>query len=129
MNNLFMLAKSADFTNTTFCEKTANIWQFVGYFIFWFKIIIPLLIIILGVIDLGKAVVSSKDDEIKKAAGTLGKRVVIGVVIFFLPTIVYMLFGLVKIDHDKGAKDCYECLFRPFKNDCEGAEAITGEDE
>lgn len=125
MNNLFMLAK---FEQNTFCHSTANIWQFVGYFIFWFKIIIPLLIIILGVIDLGKAVVSSDDKEVKKAAGTLGKRVVIGVVIFFLPTIVYMLFGLVNIGHDKGAKECYECLFKPFKNDCNGAEVAGGED-
>ena len=108
--------------NTTFCESTANIWQFVGYFLFWFKIIIPLIIIILGVIDLGKAVVASKDDEVKKASTGLLKRVVIGIVIFFIPTIVYMLFGLVNIGHGsgKGAHTCYECLLKPFKTTCEG---------
>ncbi len=123
-NLLIMGAKTMD--KTDFCTSTANIWQFVGYFLFWFKIIIPLLIIILGMIDLGKAVVAQKDDEIKKATSSIIKRVVIGIVIFFIPTIVYLFFGLVGLrsgddKNDKsGIQMCYKCLLKPFKTKCEG---------
>ena len=50
-----------------FCYKSARIWQIVGYIIAIVKIIIPLVIIILGVIDLGRAVVSSDQKIIKDA--------------------------------------------------------------
>ena len=51
-----------------FCSETKDVWSLVGKILGVFKIVIPLLIIIFGMIDLGKAVVASKDDEVKKAA-------------------------------------------------------------
>ena len=45
-----------------FCTKTKAIWVLVGRILGIFKIVIPLLVIIFGMIDLGKAVVASKDD-------------------------------------------------------------------
>ena len=45
-----------------FCANTANIWQVVGYVLLAFKIVIPILLIIFGMLDLGKAVIASKDD-------------------------------------------------------------------
>ena len=53
-----------------FCTNTANIWQIVGYVLLIFKIVIPILLIIFGILDLGKAVIASKEDEIKKATGS-----------------------------------------------------------
>ena len=50
-----------------FCASTANIWQLIGYVLLVFKIVIPILLIVFGMLDLGKAVVASKDDEIKKS--------------------------------------------------------------
>ena len=66
-----------------FCSKTKSVWVLVGKLLSVFKIVIPLLIIIFGMIDLGKAVVASKDDEIKKAAKSLGFRALAGILIFF----------------------------------------------
>ena len=76
-----------------FCYKTASIWQVVGYISFILKIVIPLIIIILGIVNLAKAVTSNDDKAVSKAAGTLIKKIVIGVVIFFIPTIVWLYFG------------------------------------
>lgn len=81
-------------TASTFCSDTKEIWQFVGTIVTIFKIVIPVLIIILGSIDLGKAVVASDDKAIKSATGILVKRIIMGVVIFFIPTIVRALFNL-----------------------------------
>ena len=95
----------------TFCADTTDIWQFVGWVLMVFKIVIPLLLIIFGMVDLGKAVVGSKDDEIKKATNSLMKRAIAGVIIFFIPTIVGFIFGLVDIE--KTWTMCKDCLVSP----------------
>ena len=59
-----------------------------------FQIGIPIILIVLGLLDLGKAVVASKDDEIKKAQGMLVKRAIYAVAVFFVVTIVTLVFGL-----------------------------------
>ena len=48
--------------NSGFCANTANIWQIVGIILLVVKIVIPILLIIWGMLDLGKAVVAANDD-------------------------------------------------------------------
>lgn len=113
-------------TANGFCTQTANIWQIVGYVLLVFKIVIPLLLIILGMLDLGKAVIASKDDEIKKSIVSLVKRAIAAVVIFLLPTIVSFLIGIVGgLNKDKNLQDDYEvcrkCIVNP-NNDCKAAD-------
>lgn len=55
---------------------------------------IPILLILMGSIDLGKAVLSSDDKEIKGATGRLIKRVVAAVAVFFVVTIVNLVMGM-----------------------------------
>lgn len=61
------------------------------------RIIVPILVILLGMLDLAKAVIASKEDEMKKAQQKFIKRVVIGVVIFFVPLIVNLVMDLADI--------------------------------
>lgn len=110
-----------------FCAKTANIWQIVGYVLLVFKIAIPILLIVFGIIDLGKAVIASKEDEIKKATGSLVRRAIAAVVIFLLPTIVTFIMGLVTDFANSGASEdfdiCKACISRP--NDTSVCDAET----
>ena len=62
-----------------------------------------LMLILFGMIDLGKAVIAGKEDEMKKAQGTLIKRVIYAVAIFLVITIVTFVTGLI------GSKDWREC--------------------
>lgn len=107
-------------TANGFCAGTASIWQLVGNILTIFKIVIPILILIFGMIDLGKAVIASKDDEIKKAAKMLLIRILVGLVIFFIPTLVGFIFTIVgsfndvKADYDI----CAACISSPKSNDC-----------
>lgn len=55
---------------------------------------IPIILILLGMLDLGKAVVASKEDEIKNAQKLLVKRAVYAIAIFFVVLIVQVVFGL-----------------------------------
>ena len=109
-------------TSAGFCAESANIWQVVGYVLLVFKIVIPLLVIILGMIDLGKAVVAGKDDEVKKNIKSLMWRAIAAVVIFFIPTLVSLIMGLVSNFSDSGAKSdfdiCRQCISSPGKGKC-----------
>ena len=97
-----------------FCAGTATIWQLVGKILFVFKIVIPILVLIFGMIDLGKAVVASKDDEIKKAAKSLLFRALAGILIFFIPTIVGFCFTLADgFNADGDYSICEQCITNP----------------
>lgn len=61
------------------------------------RVIVPILVIVFGLIDLGKAVIASKEDEMKKAQNTFIKRVIIGVVVFFVPVVVNIVMELADI--------------------------------
>lgn len=63
---------------------------------------IPIILIILGMIDLGKAVVASKEDEIKSAQKMLIKRCIYAVAIFFVVFIVTLVFNLLSTTGDSG---------------------------
>lgn len=56
---------------------------------------IPIILILMGTIDLGKAVISSDDKEIKASTGRLVKRIVYAVIIFFMVTIVSLVMSLI----------------------------------
>ena len=100
----------------TFCADTANIWHLVGLVVYILKIVIPLVLIVLGMVDLGKAVVSSDEKAINKAVGSLIKRFIAAVVVFFIPTIVNAVFGLVGVMSGEEHSDyttCVSCLTDP----------------
>ncbi len=108
-----------------FCSNTANIWQVVGIVLLVFKIIIPILLIIWGMLDLGKAVIASKDDEIKKATKSLAFRAISAVVIFFIPTIVNVVMGMISNFSESGAQEdwevCRTCISNPNDPTCADA--------
>lgn len=77
------------------CEGLLPIVQFVKRGIFpIIQIGVPILLIVMGSIDLGKAVMSSDDKEIKGATGKLIKRAIAAVAVFFVVTVVSLLMGM-----------------------------------
>lgn len=77
------------------------------------QIIIPILLIVFGTIDLGKAVISSEDKEVKAAQSRLIKRCIYAVAIFFVVTLVTIVMNLVttandsNIDNATGWSNCW----------------------
>lgn len=102
------------------CIKTSEIWQFVGYGLFAIKIIIPLVIMIFGMIDFTKAVMSGDDKTIKSAGASLIKRLVLCACIFFIPSVISLIFKLVDNTSTfvQGAAPCEECLTDPTGETC-----------
>lgn len=90
------------------CEMDLGpVWDIVGFIVdaIWFGI--PLLLIILGSIDLGKAVIASKEDEVKKAWKAFGRRFLYAVAVFAVVWVVTLVFDTVgKLDlNDVTASD------------------------
>ncbi len=96
------------------CGKIKEPLMFLGRVVLIVKILIPILIIVFGIIDFFHAIVGSKDDEIRKSAKSLLFRIVAGVIIFFIPTIISVLFSLISdFGNIKGEFDaCQKCIFR-----------------
>lgn len=75
--------------------KFAPIWNVVGIVINIIWIGVPILLIVLGSIDLGKAVISSKEDEVKKAKKSLLNRFLYAVLVFCVVWIVQIVMGAI----------------------------------
>lgn len=124
--DVFMLLLDETVAAISFCSKTASVWQLVGRVLFVFKIVIPILLIVFGMLDLGKAVVGAKDDEIKKALKQLAMRAIAAVVVFLIPTLISFVFTIVdqfsevQSDYDV----CARCISHP--SDCDKSGAIDG---
>ena len=74
---------------------------------------VPIILIIFGMLDLGKAVMAGKEDEIKKNQQMLMKRAIAGVAMFFVVTLVTIIMNLFVtsgsgIDGTNDWKDCWE---------------------
>jgi len=102
---------------TDYCTRLKEPLKFLGRIVFIVKIVIPIVIIAFGIIDLFRAVIGSKDDEIKKSVRSVAFRCIAGVVIFFLPTIISVVFSLISdfanIKGDFNA--CQKCIFNVSK--------------
>ena len=75
---------------------------------------VPILLILYGMFDLAKAVIASKEDEIKNATKLLTKRAIYAVAVFLVVTLVTAVFGLLsstgnnKITNEsKSGIDCW----------------------
>ena len=104
------------------CSQLAGPLKLVGYVLWIFKVAIPVIIVIMGIMDLGKAVTASKDDEIKKAMKQLMIRLVAGLLIFFIPTLIMFVFRLITDFNDVVDETqfeiCEACILRPNSNKC-----------
>lgn len=85
---------AADFATNT-CDTLAPFLKIVGYIVTIFKIVVPLLLVIFGMLDVGKSVVAGKPDEVTKNLKSFAMRCVAAVLIFFIPSIVSVLIDAV----------------------------------
>ncbi len=90
--------------------------KIIGYVISICKWVVPLIIIVLGMIDFSKAVISSDEKAISKATSSLIKRFIAGVVVVLVPTIVMAILNAIKVTNgleNTEFGECTTCLFNP----------------
>jgi len=79
---------------------------------------VPLLLIIFGMLDLGKAVVASKEDEIKKGQQMFIKRLIAAVIVFFVVAVVKLVVGLAA-DEPDSIRGCINAIVN-YNGDSQG---------
>lgn len=72
------------------------------------QVAVPVILIVFGMIDFLKAVMSQKEDEIKKAQGIFVKRLLAGALVFFVIFIVKFVVGFVAVDNSQGIMGCID---------------------
>ena len=76
---------------------------------------VPVLLIIFGMFDLGKAVIAQKEDEIKKGQATFFKRLIAAILVFFVVTIVKLVVQFAA-GEQSDAVSCIDCFIRGGSN-------------
>ena len=86
--------------------------RIAGIFITIIKIIVPIVLVVMGMIDLSKAVAEGKDDSLKKSLISFLNRVIAGILIFFVPSIMLALYKFIDgWDNVRGKYEtCLQCL-------------------
>lgn len=95
----------------------------ISAFVTILKIVVPIILIVLGMLDMAKAVMANEEKEMKEAQKKLIKRLIYAVVIFFVVALVQFLFS--QLDNadgqsgnnvDKGGTtSCINCF---INNNC-----------
>ena len=92
---MFLLAGSCEMT------ELLPVISAVKFILKVIQYVVPVVLIIFGSIDLIKAVIAGKEDDIKKNQQTLFKRIIAAVIVFLVPLIVSVVMGLIGGDDFK----------------------------
>lgn len=88
----------------SYCTTLTPIISIVKTVLYVLQIGIPIVLVLMGTIDLGKAVLSSDDKAIKESTSRLVKRVIAAVAVFFVFTIVKLVMNIISSNKvDTGA--------------------------
>ena len=74
------------------------------------KILVPVILVIMGMIDFTKAVMASDEEKMKKSQKTFITRAIAAVIIFFVMTVVQFIFKEVDKNNANGFTDCMNCI-------------------
>ena len=75
------------------------------------QIAVPVILVIVGSIDLIKGITAQKEDEIKKGQKILVKRLIVAAIIFFSIVIVKLLVSVVASSSEGGnIVECIDCF-------------------
>lgn len=93
--------------------------RLTSYAIILLKTITPVILIFIGMFQLIKAIVAQNEDEMKKARGSLVKKLIAATMIFFIVSIVQFAIKQVADDSEQSsAEACLDCF---INNNCKNA--------
>lgn len=110
--NLFYLLDDINYIGDNFCEtkEVLSVIRMVGYILLIAKLIAPIIIIVIGTLKFYNAIKDGSSDSTLKNAKSLIVRVFVGIIIFFLPTLIHaVLYNFISDD----SKKCEVCLLQP----------------
>lgn len=106
-------------------QEILDAMKIVGYVIQVVRWIAPLMLIVFGMIDFGKASIANDEKALGLATSSLIRRFLASIIIFFIPTIILAILevtdvtGGIEDKNNTSFGKCTKCLFDPA-NECEG---------
>ncbi len=121
---LFTVLDEIEYIGDNFCETKSvlSVMRMVGYVLTLLKVFIPIIIIIWGTLKLYNVVISGTTDSLNKQIKNLVYRVIIGICIFFVPTLVD---AILKNFIPEDAMNCEICVLKPFSCDPDNPSSMT----
>ena len=91
--------------------------EITSWIIVIIEILVPVILVIMGAIDFVKAIISSKDDEMRKAQQVFIKRLITAAIIFFIVAITKLIVSLVS-NNSSESKNIINCIDCFISNKC-----------
>ena len=97
MDILMFLADTTEEVSTLCTENTMKLIMNIAKLVLnVIRILVPIALIVLGSIDIGKAVIAGDEKKIKEAQKPFVRRVIAAVIVFLIPWIVDLVMTLAK---------------------------------
>ncbi len=91
--------------------------RIIHYIYLAIQVVVPIILIIFGMIELAKSLASQKEDEIKKAQGSLFRKLILAVLVFLVFSIVRLVFNFATSDNED-AESVWSCVSQLINGDC-----------
>ena len=78
--------------------------------VFVIQVFVPIALIIMGMIDMGKAVMQQKEDDIKKAQQEFITRLIAAAITFLIITIVKLVINILSNATDSSSGNLMDCV-------------------
>ena len=87
----------------------------VGIIVVGIRIAVPLILIVIGMLDMAQAVMKKKEDDIKTAQNALIKKAIAAGLVFLITFFVDVV--MLVVGHDE-YEACKPCVTSPFGTEC-----------
>lgn len=105
-------------TDAAGCQGLGEVIAIIRNIVTIIQWIVPVILILMGTIDLVKAVTQGKEDDIKKGQKTLITRAIAAVIVFLIPIIVNVIMNFIGKGNDSYA-NCWSAV-----SDCKISDII-----
>ena len=93
------------------CDGLGPVLRIVGIVVWGIKVVVPIVLIVVGMLDLAKAVGEKSEDKIKEAQQKLIKRAIAAVLVFLVVSLVTVVMTVVG---NKDYEACMNCIDSPW---------------
>lgn len=109
VNLVNMMSNTSDI-----CDGLGPVLGLIGWVVLVIKIAVPIILIVVGMLNMAQAIMEKKEDKIQDAQKALIKEVIVAVIVFLVITIVTLLFSTIMKQRDW--KECATCINDPRAN-------------
>ena len=97
-----------------FDDIPAALPQFIKNIINIIKIAVPIILVIFGMLDFGKAMAAGDDKIIKDSQKKFVTRIIAGIAIFLITTITQLIFSIIGNDDMSRMASCINCIINGY---------------